>query len=156
MHAPSLAQALIGALLLGSAVASDWASRAEVPYSDAFPKRVLVQHLHVLGPDGGVQVALCIASLAQIAVLAELSEADNPRNCEHLLLLDHTYPALSGARSQRTLFRPQILPASLTVQDLDFDKLCRLRPALRADGRLRGAMGVKEDKSSNAWLAVGS
>jgi hypothetical protein len=63
VHAPSLAQALIGALLLGSALAAGWASRADVPYSDAFPKRVLVQHLHVLRPDGRVQVAPALPRL---------------------------------------------------------------------------------------------
>ena len=62
MQLPLLEQALIGALLLGSAVASGWASRAEVPYSNAFPKRLLVQHLHVLAPDGRVQ-ALSVHAL---------------------------------------------------------------------------------------------
>ena len=47
----------MGALLLGSAVAAGWASCAEVPYSDAFPKRILVQHLHTLGANGRVQVS---------------------------------------------------------------------------------------------------
>ena len=52
------AQALLGALLLCGAVAAGYASLAEQPYSERHPKRVLVQHLHVLGPRGGVQARL--------------------------------------------------------------------------------------------------
>jgi hypothetical protein len=52
-----LAQALIGALLLGGAVAAGYASLKEQPYSERHPKRILVQHLHLLGAHGNLQVA---------------------------------------------------------------------------------------------------
>lgn len=50
-------QRVILALLLVSAAAAAYASMAEHPYSDHFPKRIFLQHLHLLGPDGKVQVA---------------------------------------------------------------------------------------------------
>lgn len=53
----------MGALLLGAAVASGFASRAAQPYSGAHPKRVLVQHLHLLGPWGNVQARGLISRL---------------------------------------------------------------------------------------------
>ena len=48
-------QGLMGGLLLGAALANGYASQAAQPYSSTHPKRVLVQHLHLLGPRGDVQ-----------------------------------------------------------------------------------------------------
>ena len=55
MRLCGVSQGLIGALLLGAALANGYASRGAQPYSGTHPKRVLVQHLHLLGPRGNVQ-----------------------------------------------------------------------------------------------------
>ena len=49
-------------LLLVSAAAAAYASSAEHAYSDAFPKRIMLQHLHLLGPDGVIQARAAISS----------------------------------------------------------------------------------------------
>jgi hypothetical protein len=49
-------------LLLVSAAAAAYASSAEHAYSDAFPKRIMLQHLHLLGPDGAIQASAAFSS----------------------------------------------------------------------------------------------
>ncbi len=60
------AQRLVLGLLLVSVAAAALASRAQHPYSDHFPKRIMLQHLHLLDPDGQLQASVacpCLCSL---------------------------------------------------------------------------------------------
>ncbi len=57
------AQRLVLGLLLVSVVAAAIGSRAQHPYSDHFPKRIMLQHLHLLGPDGQLQASAAYPDL---------------------------------------------------------------------------------------------
>ena len=56
-HRCACAQRVILGLILVSVAAAAYSSRAEHAYSDAYPKRIMLQHLHLLGPNGTVQAS---------------------------------------------------------------------------------------------------
>ena len=75
------AQRVILGLLLTSAAAAVYASSADHPYSDAFPKRIMLQHLHLLAPDGSVQASPTCSPCVLFCIQSDLNCNLNLSSC---------------------------------------------------------------------------
>ncbi|KAK9905035.1 hypothetical protein WJX75_008341 [Coccomyxa subellipsoidea] len=86
---PFIWRVILG-LLLVSAAAAAYASSAEHAYSDAFPKRIMLQHLHLLGPDGAIQESRwTVATLDVVPVETAL-----PKDTAYIDTYDRDWQAL--------------------------------------------------------------
>ncbi|CAL8464405.1 g3940 [Coccomyxa elongata] len=113
---------LVLGLLLVSVAAAAFASRAQHPYSDHFPKRIMLQHLHLLGPDGQLQESRwTVATLDVVLVETALPEGvrylDNyPGDWQALYPVGNLMRgvALPAPPVDTSLYRPGQMDVSLT------------------------------------------